>query len=79
MENLPIKQAQNRDPIRARGKFYVAPKPSRLVLFPSWFEHGVESADCEERISVAFNITPVQIRQSQQQALAKLKLGKLNS
>ena len=73
MENVPLKKPLPQNPARARGKFYINPKPCRLVMFPSWFEHGVESADCEERISIAFNVTPVQIRQSQQQALAKLR------
>lgn len=75
MEHVPLKKVLSKEPLRARGRFTVKPKPCRLVLFPSWFEHGVESAECDERISLAFNVTPVQIRQSQQQALAKLKLN----
>jgi len=70
MEHVPLKKDLPKDPLRARGRFYVSPKPGRLVMFPSWFEHGVESADCEERISLAFNITPVQMRQSQQKSLS---------
>lgn len=63
MEHVPLKKDLPKDPARARGRFFVSPKPCRLVMFPSWFEHGVESADCEERISIAFNVTPVQQRQ----------------
>jgi uncharacterized protein (TIGR02466 family) len=73
MENVPLKKNNPNLPARARGKFYVNPKPCRLVMFPSWFEHGVESAECNERISLAFNISPVQLRQAQQEALSKIK------
>lgn len=73
MESVPLKKNLPKNPARARGRFYVNPKPCRLVMFPSWFEHGVESAECDERISLAFNITPVQLRQAQQEILNKFK------
>jgi uncharacterized protein (TIGR02466 family) len=72
MESVPLKKNLPITPARARGRFYVNPKPCRLVIFPSWFEHGVESAECDERISLAFNISPVQLRQSQQEALSRI-------
>jgi len=38
----------------------VAPVPGRLVLFPSFVTHGTEACGAEgERISIAFDITPV--------------------
>jgi uncharacterized protein (TIGR02466 family) len=79
MEHIPLKKNLVKDPLRARGRFNIQPKPCRVVMFPSWFEHGVDSADCDERISIAFNVTPVQIRQKQQQALVNLKLDKFIS
>jgi uncharacterized protein (TIGR02466 family) len=73
MEHIPLLQDRNKDPMRSRGKFYVTPKEMMVVMFPGWFEHGVEDCECDQRISVAFNITPVQIRQGQLDQLRKLE------
>jgi uncharacterized protein (TIGR02466 family) len=67
MEHVPLKDKNllSKDPVRSRGKFYVTPRDMLLVLFPAWLEHGVEDCKCDQRISIAFNVTPVQIRTSQ--------------
>jgi uncharacterized protein (TIGR02466 family) len=73
MEHIPLKKDLPKIPVRSRGRFHVHPKACRLIMFPSWFEHGVEAAECDERISVAFNITPIQLRKMQHEALEKIK------
>lgn len=40
-------------------RFSFHPRNLRLVMFPSWLSHGVETSDCDERISVAFNVSQV--------------------
>lgn len=40
-------------------RFSFHPRNLRLVVFPSWLSHGVETCDCDERISVAFNVFQV--------------------
>jgi len=73
MEHIPLLPERNNEPMRARGKFNIIPKEMMVVMFPGWFEHGVEDCECEQRISIAFNITPVQIRQGQLDQLRKLE------
>lgn len=75
MEHIPLKDKSDlpKEPIRSRGKFYVTPREMLLVLFPAWLEHGVEDCKCDQRISIAFNVTPVQIRQPQLIQLQNLK------
>jgi hypothetical protein len=42
------------------GVMRIAPRPSRLVLFPSWVPHSTEHAGRNEgRISVAFDLVPL--------------------
>jgi uncharacterized protein (TIGR02466 family) len=72
MEHIPMLPENNNNPRQSRGKFYVTPKEMMVVMFPGWFEHGVEDCECEQRISIAFNITPVQIRQAQLEQLQKI-------
>ena len=36
--------------------FSFAPRKLQMVMFPSWLSHRVEPSDCDERISIAFNI-----------------------
>ncbi len=43
-------------------KSEVKPKDLRLLMFPSWLPHGVEPCECDERISVAFNVEPILMR-----------------
>lgn len=59
MESLPWAPERPSSPARAREKFVAQPRDLLLILFPSWLPHGVEESDCEERISVAFNVQPV--------------------
>ncbi|MBL9176340.1 MAG: hypothetical protein JNL10_22545 [Verrucomicrobiales bacterium] len=59
MENFPRRTDRPLTPARAREKFVANPRNLLLVMFPSWLPHGVEPCDCEERISVAFNVQPV--------------------
>jgi uncharacterized protein (TIGR02466 family) len=72
MEDIPLLPERNNEPMRTRGKFNISPKEMMVVMFPGWFEHGVEECECEQRISIAFNITPVQIRPGQLDQLRKL-------
>jgi hypothetical protein len=53
--------AFKKDHSLSRGRVYIEPKPLMIVIFPSWLKHGVESADCEGRISIAFNISPMYV------------------
>ncbi|MBX3731568.1 MAG: 2OG-Fe(II) oxygenase family protein [Verrucomicrobiae bacterium] len=62
MECLPLRPDRPMTPARAREKFVAQPRNLLLVLFPSWLPHGVEAGDCEERISIAFNVQPALAR-----------------
>lgn len=56
MEDLPRTAESLRDPAHNRKMFSIEPRELRLVMFPSWLSHGVEPCECEERVSVAFNV-----------------------
>ena len=58
MESLPRRPDFQPPPAHARGKFFAQPRDLMVVMFPSWLPHGVEPCECDERISVAFNVDP---------------------
>lgn len=67
MEHIPLGKSDEKknNPLYSRGKFNVTPKEMMMVMFPGWFEHGVEHSEASNRISIAFNVTPVQMTQDQ--------------
>jgi len=62
LEHIPRRKRPDAPPAMTRGKYYIDPAELRLVMFPGWLEHGVEACDTDERISIAFNVTPTQLR-----------------
>lgn len=74
MEHVPLGKMEDKknNPLYSRGKFNVLPKEMMLVMFPGWFEHGVEHSDADNRISIAFNITPIQMSEEQLRSLSKI-------
>jgi uncharacterized protein (TIGR02466 family) len=39
---------------------FIPPEAGALIIFPSWFDHGVnQNLSAEERISMSFNINLV--------------------
>jgi uncharacterized protein (TIGR02466 family) len=78
VEHIPLGKMEDKknNPLYSRGKFNVLPKEMMLVMFPGWFEHGVEHSEAENRISIAFNITPIQMTEEQLQKLSKLANNK---
>ncbi|WP_119287730.1 TIGR02466 family protein [Azohydromonas sediminis] len=61
MEDLPLDSAKLDTPA-SRKLIRVQPRELQLVIFPSWLEHGVDECECDERISIAFNVQPVMAR-----------------
>ena len=61
MEHLPLRPDRPQTPSRARERFVAQPRDLLLILFPSWLPHGVEQSDCDERISIAFNVQPAMV------------------
>lgn len=62
MENLPLRPDRPQTPTRAREKFVAQPRDLLLIMFPSWLPHGVDQCECDERISIAFNVQPVRVQ-----------------
>lgn len=54
--------ATRADSPASRKRLRVEPRELQLVMFPSWLEHGVDECECDERISIAFNVQPVLAR-----------------
>lgn len=61
MEELPLDGTRADSPA-SRKRLRVEPRELQLVMFPSWLEHGVDECECDERISIAFNVQPVLAR-----------------
>ncbi|MES2957449.1 MAG: TIGR02466 family protein [Pseudomonadota bacterium] len=62
MEGFARVQPVSSSASRGYTKFVVEPRNLLLVMFPSWLSHGVETCECDERISIAFNVHPALAR-----------------
>jgi uncharacterized protein (TIGR02466 family) len=61
MEHIPRDESKL-DSLVSPKLIRVQPRELQLVVFPSWLEHGVDECECDERISIAFNVQPVLAR-----------------
>ena len=48
----------NRPPLKCGPERVIEPRPGQLVLFPSYFWHGVLAVEGAERLSLAFTLVP---------------------